>query len=731
MKIGAKLVIIITAVNLVCIGGLTISSLVFSSTQIRSLVDEDIRAVSVNAESKIKMMLETTMSEIRAIGNVMSNFDIIRVEARRQFLNAMFFNLITNTPDILGIWAIMEPNVLDGLDAAYANTEGTDGSGRFLTNYFRTNGKINFAAVTNYEGTGSIANSYRKNLSTGKEMILDPYYYEVEGKNVLMTSLAVPVNYRGKVIGMAGVDIALTEIQTLAEQIKPLGDGITAVFSNEGIIVAHPDVSRLGKKMQDTEGDMTGSYLETLIKSVKNGTSLEFEVYSEKEKNKMIVVTQPCTIGNTGTPWAISVGVKEKTVMAPVYRMSLLLVTLGILSMGIITVIILLVTRTIIAPLKSMEKVFLTIGEGDFTPTVKTHTRDEIGNIGRSLNLTLEKIRNLVSTIKNQTASLFTVGNELAASMTETAASINEITSNIQSINGRVINQSATVTETSATMEQIIANIEKLSAYVNNQSASVAESSSAIEEMLANIQAVTDTLVKNANNVNKLNEASQIGRKSLEEVAGDIQEIARESEGLLEINSVMENIASQTNLLSMNAAIEAAHAGEAGKGFAVVADEIRKLAESSGEQSKTISSVLKKIKDSIDKIGKSTGNVLGKFEDIDGGVKTVAQQEENIRNAMEEQNTGSKQILEAIAQLNEITQQVKSGAEEMFEGSKEVIKESKNLGQVTEEITGGMKEMAIGADQINITVNEVNETSAKNKESIDILVQEVSRFKVE
>ena len=242
---------------------------------------------------------------------------------------------------------------------------------------------------------------------------------------------------------------------------------------------------------------------------------------------------------------------------------------------------------------------------------------------------------------------------------------------------------------------------------------------------------VTETLIKNAENVNSLMDTSEVGRTGLSDVASDIQEIARESEGLMEINSVMENIASQTNLLSMNAAIEAAHAGEAGKGFAVVADEIRKLAESSNVQSKTIGSVLKKIKGSIDKITSSTENVLNKFEAIDSSIKIVAQQEELIRSTMEEQDTGSKQVLEGIGNVNEITSKVNSAADEMLHGSKEVISESANLEKSTQEITSGMNEMASGAEQINVAVNAVNDLSSKNRNGIQSLITNVSRFKVD
>jgi len=396
----------------------------------------------------------------------------------------------------------------------------------------------------------------------------------------------------------------------------------------------------------------------------------------------------------------------------------------------VMTAVMLVLVTRILKPIRMLTDAIDGAANGDLTKRLPELGNDEIARASRSFNATMEELRKMIGAIKQQAGKLSEIGNDLASNMSHTASAMNQITANIKSVRGRVMNQSASVTQTNATMEQVNQNIGKLNSNVERQSGAVSESASALEQVIANIQSVTQTLVKNAANVENLKEASETGRSSLQNVLADIQEISRESEGLLNINAVMENIASQTNLLSMNAAIEAARAGESGKGFAVVAGEIRKLAESSSEQSRTIGEVLKKISESITKITGSTDNVMNRFEAIDQGVRTVAEQEEVIRHAMEEQSQGSRQVLQASGQVGDITQLVKGGALEMREGSKEVIQESKNLERATQEITNGINEMASGTEEVNKAVNSVNDLSGRNRENISTLVNAVSKFKV-
>ena len=732
MKLKIKLTLVVIAMIVVVMSVSSVITLTRASDlQIKAAYDHALQLAQTHSID-IERRTEAYIRLVKVVAQVFGEYHTLPLELRRTVFDDMMLSLMNRNQNYTGLWTAWYPNALDGQDARL---------GRYLTSFTRRDGPVERMPEGNEDWEKLMAETLQDPTTA---TMTEPVWRQVSGfGEVPVITMIYPIisGETGRPIGVVGVNY-ITAMQTFVDQISAQiydGKGVSGVYTNTGTIVAHYDKTRIKDNIQNNAGEknLLGNRLSDVMSALKNESGhvapYILNQYSPLMGTEMRLIYCPIVFDDSNTAWNLLVGVPMNEVNKAVRELTLFTIVLAGITIVISGVISFFVASSIVKPI---IKVTLTLkdiseGEGDLTKQIESKSKDEVGDLAKYFNLTLEKIRALVAIIKKQSANLFDIGTELASNMTESAAAVNEITANIQNIKARVINQSASVSETNATMEQITVNINKLNSHVEHQTTSVAQSSSAIEEMLANIQSVTNTLVKNGDNVKELMDASEVGRSGLQEVATDIQEIARESEGLLEINSVMENIASQTNLLSMNAAIEAAHAGEAGKGFAVVADEIRKLAESSGEQSKTISTVLKKIKESIDKITRSTDNVLNKFEAIDSSVKTVADQEENIRNAMEEQGAGSKQILQAIGQLNEITQQVKGGSTEMLEGSREVIQESKNLEIVSQEITGGMNEMATGAEQINIAVNRVNELSGQNRDNIDILVREVSRFKIE
>ena len=407
-------------------------------------------------------------------------------------------------------------------------------------------------------------------------------------------------------------------------------------------------------------------------------------------------------------------------------------IVVGLVADLLLLAIGIFMSLRIVGPIKSFTGILKDIseGEGDLTKRINISANDEIGQMALYFNETFDKICALVSTVQAQSEKLSNVGADLSTNMTETASAVNEISANIKSIKGQTVNQSASVTETSSTMDQITIGVEKLNELITQQAKNISESSASIGILIQNMDGATSTLIKNSENIKRLSANSESGKAALDKITTAIQEVAEESRGLMEISNVIQSIAEETNLLAMNAAIEAAHAGDTGKGFAVVADEVRKLAESSAAQTKTIESALKKITDSINVVIEFSGEVVEKFVAIEKEVQNVSLQEETIRMTMEEQSENSKGVLESINILNDITKNVQRSSVEMIDGTTQISKEARNMAVITEEINGGMNEMASGADQITDAVNTVNMLTLDTKHSIEALSQEVGKFKV-
>ena len=401
---------------------------------------------------------------------------------------------------------------------------------------------------------------------------------------------------------------------------------------------------------------------------------------------------------------------------------------MGVIGVGIVLSI--LIGYKIAKPIEAIIKMLEKMGEGDLTIRLPVDGKDELADLSAYFNQTLERMGKAIRQVGVNSNTMEEIGNELSTNMIETAGAVNEISANIDGVKQQVLTHAASVTETAATIEEIVRTIKQLNISIETQAASVAQSSSSVEEMVANIASIGQTLGKTDEVVRSLTTATGDGKATLITSNTVTQKIAEESGSLMDASSVIQHIASQTNLLAMNAAIEAAHAGEAGKGFAVVAGEIRKLAEDSATQGKAITATLKMLGGEIETLSSSSKTVEEKFNTIFILAEQVKEMSTRLTESMREQEKGGREVLGAIKNINTVTEEVQTGSEEMLKGGESVAQEMCKLDDLARIITDSMNEMAIGAVQINNAVQEVNEITQKNKHSIEALAQEVGKFKV-
>ncbi len=516
-------------------------------------------------------------------------------------------------------------------------------------------------------------------------------------------------------------------ISSIAQKINIGGVGYGVIVDNAGVFVAHPDVDKVMKlniKDLDSQG-YTG--MSEIGSDMINGVSNIRKFTENGTENYMVYVPIP-----NSPNWTLGIIVPDSYFNRTRDNIMVRVIPLTFAIIVIVLIVSFALTKRITKPLTTTANALKRIaaGDGDLTVRLDVLHSDEVAEIGFYFNKTIEKIGTTLQVANESSKTVSGVSNQMVENVEFEEKTINKIKSLTDMLHGEIDNQHSEINSTADSVAEMTDTISKLDEAITSQTANINTSSAAIEQMITSIESVNKILIKNQTLINQMEEKSNDVKTAMSASVMLTNEISSESDKLLEASSIIENIANQTNLLAMNAAIEAAHAGESGKGFAVVADEIRKLAEEAEAQSKNITTVLNTFKNKIESIAKESTKTEADFMQSFDLTTAVKQQEEVIMTAMKEQSEGGSQVMKAVADIAASTNDVKSGSSQMLKTSQGILSDMQSLTAISNKIGSSIQEINSDINSFEELVQSVETMATNTQLQINELNKEIGKFKV-
>ena len=557
---------------------------------------------------------------------------------------------------------------------------------------------------------------YKKAVESNGNIIITPVYISTNGQPVISLAKTI-MDTNNSILGCIGLDINLTDLTSFIGSVKVGNTGYCMLVQDDGMILANAKHSEYNFKTLNE----TNLAAFTEIGKTSNGSML---VTLDGKMVKTYIFPLP-DLG-----WKLVIFVEQNEILSLFYALVRIMVLIGLAMFVLYFTLAFIAARALKRYFTRLETLLGKIAAGDLTDRIKVKRNDEIGRLMTHLNMATEHSHTMLAALREEADKMTAIGSDLSSNMEETSAAVKQISSNATTVKEKALMQAAGVTETAATGEQIQGKLNLLVEGITKQSESITQSSALITSTAENMLRINKILSQNDELIKTVYGQMKAGTDGARAANEFVKKIAERSEALLEASQVIQNIASQTNLLAMNAAIEAAHAGESGKGFAVVADEIRKLAEESNMQGKQIGAVIKESTEIIAQVSEAGIQAEKTFTDVYGLISNISEKEDSIVDLMREQEENGTQVLSAIETINKVTRDVSSASVEMREGGKQITAEMQKLAEITRETTDSMTEIASGAEQITDAVEEVVSLAEQNKTSIEHLAEEVNKFKI-
>jgi methyl-accepting chemotaxis protein len=578
-------------------------------------------------------------------------------------------------------------------------------------------------------------NWYKEAVETNDFVLIDPLVSNTDGQ--VRTQASYPIIEDDKLLGVVGLQINTKSFRdTIREIEKETGYGIT-VFTSNGTILYHTKIpeEKLATSLLSISDYFTNAVdnPEEILERIANIDSIPFGNVDMDVKGGVANHRFLSYRKIPKTPWVIAISSSKSAIIKSAAAKVIPAVTvLIIIMMTLFISIYFLVNLSIIKHIKRTSFAIKDIseGEGDLTVELNVKTKDEVGELGLNFNIFVSKLRTLIMDVQSSADKSDNIKNELLAASEETSATIGNIKTNTTVLLKETESLNRNVTDNVTVIEEITANISSINNQITEQAAMVEESTASITEMMSSLESMDKITVKKGEAVDKLVAVAGNGAEILSEMADGFKlGVVEKIEGISEMANTIQQISSQTNLLSMNAAIEAAHAGDAGKGFAVVADEIRKLADTSAKSSANITRIIKEISNGVSETEVKTKMSSKAFDTINTEIRETKQAFDEIASSTRELTAGGKQILDAMSILQDVTISVKGASEEMTVGSEQIVRGQLGLKDISEKVTSGMLEISLGSEEIVIASDEIVRYSSELSNVVDDLKEETDKFK--